>query len=81
MELALKILLVLYCVQALVRFAIHFLLPYDKRIRQMERNHAKDHKVIAVYDDVTLAVQILLVACCSRAGRTISVSSPDSSLG
>ncbi|GAA1533664.1 hypothetical protein GCM10009678_14970 [Actinomadura kijaniata] len=62
MEPALKILLVLYCVQALVRFAIHFLLPYDKRIRQMERNYAKDHKVIAVYDDVTLVVQILLVA-------------------
>lgn len=62
MRLALEILLILYCVQALARFAIHFLLPYDKRIRQMARNYAKDHKILAVYDDTTLLVQIILVA-------------------
>lgn len=62
MKLALVILLILYCVQALAKFAVHFLLPYDRRIRQMARNYAKDHKVIAVYDNVTLLVQIVLVA-------------------
>lgn len=62
MKLALEILLILYCVQALAKFAIHFLLPYDKRIRQMARNYAKDHKVIAVYDNITLLVQVVLVA-------------------
>lgn len=62
MKLALEILLILYCVQALIRFAIHFLLPYDKRIRQMERNYAKDHKIIARYDDITLVVQLIMVA-------------------
>ena len=62
MRLALEILLILYCVQALIRFAIHFLLPYDKRIRQMERNYAMDHKVIARYDDITLLVQLVMVA-------------------
>lgn len=61
MKLALEILLVLYCVQSLAKFAVHFLLPYDKRIRQMERNYAKDHKVIARYDDITLVVQIGMV--------------------
>lgn len=62
MKVALEILLIAYCVQALVRFAVHFLLPYDKRIRQMERNYAKDHKVTAVYDDITLVVQLVMVA-------------------
>ena len=62
MKLALEILLILYCVQALTRFAIHFLLPYDKRIRQMERNYAKDHKIIARYDDIALVVQLIMVA-------------------
>ncbi|GAA4996284.1 hypothetical protein [Actinopolymorpha pittospori] len=62
MELALKVLLILYCVQSLVKFAVHFLLPYGTRIRQMEKNYAKDHKVIAIYDEITLLVQLVLVA-------------------
>lgn len=62
MKLALEILVILYCVQALARFAIHFLLPYDRRIRQMERNYAQDHKYIALFDNVTLLVQIVMVA-------------------
>lgn len=61
MKLALQILLALYCVQSLVKFGVHFLLPYDRRIRQMERNYAKDHRVIGLYDDITLLVQLVMV--------------------
>lgn len=61
MKLALEIVLILFCVQALAKFAAHFLLPYDTRIRQMERNYAKDHKVIARYDDIALVVQLGVV--------------------
>ncbi|WP_024802623.1 hypothetical protein [Nocardia sp. BMG51109] len=61
MKIALIVLLILYCVQSLVRFAVHFLLPYDKRIRAMERNYSQNHRVIAIYDDITLLVQVILV--------------------
>lgn len=59
---ALQILLILYCRQALARFAIHFLLPYEQRIRKMEQNYAHDHRTIARFDDITLAVQLVMVA-------------------
>lgn len=61
MKLALQILLALYCVQSLVKFGVHFLVPYGRRIRQMERNYAKDRRVIGIYDDITLLIQVVMV--------------------
>lgn len=68
MKLALQILLALYCVQSLVKFGVHFLLPYDRRIRQMERNYAKGHRIIGLYDDITLLVQLVMVVLLFVAG-------------
>ena len=61
MRVALTVLLTLYCLQSLAKFAIHFFVPYDKRIRRMAANYSQDHRLISRYDTITLVVQIVLV--------------------
>ncbi len=62
MRVALTVLLTLYCLQSLAKSAIHFLVPYDKRIRRMAANYRQDHRLISRYDTITLVVQIAMVA-------------------
>ncbi len=61
MRVALTLLLTLYCLQSLAKFAIHFFVPYDKRIRRMAANYSQDHRRISRYDTVSLVVQIVMV--------------------
>lgn len=61
MVLALQILLIAFCLQGLVKFAVGFLVPYHIRIRRIASYYERDGRVISVYDTVTLAVIGVLV--------------------
>lgn len=61
MTTVLIILLILFCVQGLVKFAVGFLVPYPVRINRIASYYRRDGRVIAVYDSVTLAVMVALV--------------------
>ena len=61
MTVALTILLILFCVHGLFKFAAGLLLPYERRIKQISSYYEKDSKVISTYDNVMLAVIVVIV--------------------
>jgi hypothetical protein len=61
MTLALVILLIGLCAQGLFKFAVGFLVPYQRRISQIASYYRKEGKIISIYDSVTLVVMIGLV--------------------
>ncbi|MEV0271511.1 hypothetical protein AB0H43_22260 [Hamadaea sp. NPDC050747] len=61
MTLALKIILTLFCVHALFKFAVGFLVPYERRIKQISSYYEKDSKVISTYDTVMLIMVAAIV--------------------
>lgn len=61
MTTVLTVLLILFCVQGLVKFAVGFLVPYPVRINRIASYYRRDGRVIAVYDSVTLVVMVVLV--------------------
>jgi len=61
MTIALTILLIAFCVQGLVKFAVGFLVPYDIRIRRISSYYQRDGRIISIYDSVTLAIIAALV--------------------
>jgi hypothetical protein len=63
LETLLIALLVLFAIQSLARFLILWpLVPYEKRIKRIASYYAKDHRVIAWYDNVMLIVILVMVA-------------------
>ena len=62
MVLALQILLIAFCVQGLVKFAVGFLVPYPTRIRRIAAYYSRGGRNIGIYDTVTLIIMAVLVA-------------------
>jgi hypothetical protein len=60
-SLVLKIVLILYLLQGVAKFAVHFLVPYEKRIRKIGDYYSKNARTIRLFDDITLAVMIVFV--------------------
>ena len=61
MTIALTILLIAFCIQGLVKFAVGFLVPYDTRIRRISSYYQRDGHIISVYDSATFAIIAALV--------------------
>jgi hypothetical protein len=61
MSVVLMILLIAFCVQALVRFAVWFLVPYETRIRRIASYYDRDGRIISFYDSITLIILVALV--------------------
>jgi hypothetical protein len=61
MEFVLAILLIAFCLQGLVKFAVGFLVPYQTRIRRIAAYYARDGRIISIYDSVTLVIMVVLV--------------------
>ena len=61
MVLALQILLIAFCVQGLVKFAVGFLVPYPTRIRRIASYYQRGGRIISIYDTVTLIIIVVLV--------------------
>lgn len=61
MSVALTIVLIAFCVQGLVKFAVGFLVPYDTRIKRISSYYVRDGRIISIYDTVTLTVIVVLV--------------------
>lgn len=62
MSIALTFLLIAFCVQGLVKFAVGFLVPYRTRIRRIASYYQRDGRIISIYDSVTLVIIVALVA-------------------
>jgi len=58
---ALTIVLILFCIQGLVKFAVGFLVPYDTRIKRISSYYERDGRIISIYDTVTLVIIVALV--------------------
>lgn len=57
----LTVLLIAYCLQGLVKFAVGFLVPYPTRINRIASYYRRDGRTISIYDSVTLVVMVALV--------------------
>ena len=61
MSVALSILLIAFCIQGLVKFAVGFLVPYPTRIRRIASYYQRGGRIISIYDTVTLIIIVVLV--------------------
>ncbi len=61
MSVVLTILLIAFCVQGLVKFAVGFLVPYQTRINRIATYYRRDGRIISIYDSVTLVIIVALV--------------------
>ena len=68
MTIALTILLIAFCIQGLVKFAVGFLVPYDTRIKRISSYYERDVRIIGMYDSVTLSVIAALIVLLFLAG-------------
>jgi hypothetical protein len=66
-EVALKILLGLYILQALIKFVSLFAVPYPTRIKRIAAVHA-DGGFLRWFDDILLVLMIVLVALLATVG-------------
>jgi hypothetical protein len=61
MSTALTIVLILFCVQGLVKFAVGFLVPYRTRITRIAGYYERDGRIISIYDTLTLFIIVALI--------------------
>ncbi len=61
MSIALTVLLIAFCVQGLVKFAVGFAVPYRTRIGRIAAYYRRDGRIISIYDSVTLVIIVALV--------------------
>ena len=61
MSVVLTILLIAFCIQGLVKFAVGFLVPYRTRIARIATYYRHDGRIISIYDSVTLVIIVGLV--------------------
>ena len=61
MSIALTVLLIAFCVQGLVKFAVGFIVPYPTRIKRITSYYERGGKIISIYDSVTLVIIVGLV--------------------
>jgi hypothetical protein len=58
---ALTILLIAFCIQGLVKFAVGFLVPYRTRIARIASYYERGGRIISIYDSITLVIILALV--------------------
>ena len=56
MSVVLTIVLIAFCIQGLVKFAVGFLVPYRTRIARIATYYEHDGRIISIYDSVTLGI-------------------------
>ena len=61
MSVVLTIVLIAFCIQGLVKFAVGFLVPYRTRIARIATYYEHDGRIISIYDSVTLVIIVALV--------------------
>jgi hypothetical protein len=61
MSVALTILLIAFCIQGLMKFAVGFLVGYQTRINRIASYYAREGRIISIYDSVTLVIIVALV--------------------
>jgi heme/copper-type cytochrome/quinol oxidase subunit 2 len=61
MSVVLTILLIAFCIQGLVKFAVGFLVPYRTRVARIATYYERDGRIISIYDTVTLVIIVALV--------------------
>ena len=61
MSIVLTVMLIAFCVQGLVKFAIGFLVPYQTRINRIATYYRRDGRIISIYDSVVLVIIVALV--------------------
>ena len=61
MSVVLTIVLIAFCIQGLVKFAVGFLVPYRIRISRIATYYRRGGRIISNYDSVTLVVIVALV--------------------
>ena len=61
MSVALTVLLIAFCLQGLVKFAVGFAVPYRARITRIAAYYRRDGRIISIYDTVTLVIIVALV--------------------
>jgi hypothetical protein len=61
MRVALTIVLIAFCMQGLVKFAVGFAVPYRTRIARIAAYYRRGGRIISIYDSVTLAIIAALV--------------------
>jgi hypothetical protein len=61
MSVMLALILIAFCVQALVKFAVWFLVPYPTRIRRIASYYQRGGRIIGIYDTITLATIVIVV--------------------
>jgi energy-converting hydrogenase Eha subunit B len=62
MSVVLIVLLIAFCIQGLVKFAVGFAVPYRTRISRIGSYYCRDGRVIGIYDSVTLVIIVALIA-------------------
>ncbi|GAA0426624.1 hypothetical protein Acor_83680 [Acrocarpospora corrugata] len=68
METALKILLGLYILQALIKFINFFVVPCDARIERIAAVYSGEGRFIKMFDDILLVLMAVLVALQAAVG-------------
>jgi hypothetical protein len=58
MSAVLIILLIAFCLQALVKFAVWFQVPYQTRIFRIASYYDRDGRIISFYDSITLIIMV-----------------------
>ena len=56
MSIVLTVVLIAFCVQGLVKFAVGFLVPYQTRINRIATYYRRDGRIISIYDSATLVI-------------------------
>jgi hypothetical protein len=61
MPIALTIVLIAFCVQGLVKFAVGFLVPCQTRVNRIATYYRREGRIISIYDCLTLVIIVALV--------------------
>lgn len=61
MSVALKVLLIAFCLQAIAKFVVWFAVPYQTRIARIAAYYHRDGRIISAYDSLTLALGAALI--------------------
>lgn len=62
MEIALVVILLLFYVQSVAKFAAWRLVPYEKRMQGIRSHYSKGLRTVRIYDHVTLLLVVAMVA-------------------
>ena len=52
MKIALVVLLIGFCLQGLVKFAVGFAVPYHTRVARIASYYRRDGRIISIYDSI-----------------------------